>query len=390
MKITDVKTYIVAPNPGLPWLFVEVETDEGLTGLGECTWYLGNYLLSHGIESVKPLIVGLDPANIEEIWQRIFRRNLRLGGRGILSAVISAIDIALWDIKGKTLGVPIYQLLGGPVRDHVPLYTHVQDASYEGVTPADAVALAKETKAQGYQAIKTDPFKWAKATEGPFQGASLLERLTPAMIDKAVEWVAAIRQEVGSEYELMVDAHARFDVPTAISAARALEPMNLIWFEEPVPPESFDALRQVRENTSVPISVGESLFTRYDFVPVLEQRLADYIMPDVAWTGGISELRRIGSMTEAYYVRFSPHDALGPVAIMAGFHVCITTPNLYRQECIHSWFDSFAKIVTPMFDYHDGAIWPSDRPGLGIELNREAVAQYALDPADPRASRLGG
>ena len=140
------------------------------------------------------------------------------------------------------------------------------------------------------------------------------------MIDKAVEWVAAIRQEVGSDYELMVDAHARFDVPTAISAARALEPMNLTWFEEPVPPESLDALRQVRENTSVPISVGESLFTRYDFVPVLEQRLADYIMPDVAWTGGISELRRIGSMTEAYYVRFSPHDALGPVAIMAGFN----------------------------------------------------------------------
>ena len=389
MKITDVKTHIVAPNPGLPWLFVEVETDEGLTGLGECTWYLGNYLLSHSIESVKPLIVGLDPANIEEIWQRIFRRNLRLGGRGIISAVISAIDIALWDIKGKALGVPIYQLLGGLVRDHVPLYTHVQDASYTGVTPDDAVIMARETKAQGYQAIKTDPFSWAKASEGPFQGASLLERLTPAMIDKAVDWVAAIRQEVGPDYELMVDAHARFDVPSAISAARALEPMNLTWFEEPVPPESYEALRQVRENSSVPISVGESLFTRYDFVPVLEQRLADYIMPDVAWTGGISELRRSGSMTEAYYVRFSPHDALGPVAIMAGFHVCITTPNLYRQECIHSWFDSFAKIVTPMFDYHDGAIWPSDRPGLGIELNHDAMAEYALDPADPRASRLG-
>ena len=147
---------------------------------------------------MKPLIVGLGPANIEEIWQRIFRRNLRLGGRGIVSAVISAIDIALWDIKGKALGVPIYQLLGGPVRDHVPPYTHVQDASYAGVTPDAAAALAGETKAQGYRAIKTDPFEWAKATEGPFQGALLLERLTPAMIDKAVEWVAAIRQEVGS------------------------------------------------------------------------------------------------------------------------------------------------------------------------------------------------
>ena len=139
----------------------------------------------------------------------------------------------------------------------------------------------------------------------------------------------------------MVDAHARFDVASSIAAARELESMKLIWFEEPVPPESYDALKEFRENSNVSISVGESLFTRYDFVPVLQDRLADFVMPDIAWTGGISELRRIASLAESYYVPFTPHDALGPIAIAATFQVCMATPNLYRQECIHDWFDSF-------------------------------------------------
>ena len=241
-------------------------------------------------------------------------------------------------------------------------------------------------KADGYEAIKTDPFKWARTKSGPFQGASFLERLTPKIIDEAVEWISSLREALGAHYELMVEAHARFDVASAIKAARALEPLDVTWFEEPIPPESYDALRQVRENTNVPISVGESLLTRYDFIPIFKDRLADYIMPDVAWTGGISELRRLAAMAESFYVRFSPHDALGPVAIMAGFHVSMTTPNLYRQECLHTWFDDYKKVVTPMFDYHDGSIWPSDRPGLGIELNHEGVARYALGHRDPKAN----
>ena len=168
MKITDLKTYVTTPKPGLPWQFVEVHTDEGVTGLGECSLYFDNRTIAQGLESVKPLIVGLDPANIEEVWQRIFRRYLRIGARGTISAVISAIGIALWDIKGKVLGVPIYQLLGGAVRDHVPLYTHVRDASQPNVTIEDAIDQAMETKAQGYEAIKTDPFTHARLTTGPF------------------------------------------------------------------------------------------------------------------------------------------------------------------------------------------------------------------------------
>lgn len=377
MKIIDVKTYVTMPIDNLPWLFVEIHTDAGVTGLGECSWYGNNALLEHGVESVKPWIIGQDPSNIEEIWQLIYRRHLRIGGRGPISAIISGIDIALWDIKGKLLGVPIYQLLGGPVREHVPLYTHVPDAS-QGKSIDEMVEVARNTKSEGHQAIKTDPFISMVNESGPFKAASLVEKLTPAAVSYAVDWVSALREEVGGDFELMVDAHARFDVASAIAAARELESLKLTWFEEPVPQESYDALKEFRENTNVAISVGESLFTRYDFIPILQDRLADFIMPDIAWTGGVSELRRIASLAEAYYVPFTPHDALGPVAIASTFQVCMATPNLYRQECIHSWFESFSKIVTGMPTYKDGSLWPTEKPGLGIDLINEEVERYAV------------
>ena len=159
MKITDIRTFVTMPRKGLPWLFVEVYTDEGVTGLGECTLYHGNHIVSESVHAIKPLIIGLDPANIEEIWQRIFRRYLRIGARGIISAVASAVDIALWDIKGKVLGVPIYQLLGGPVRDHVPLYTHVPSAWDETVTLQEAVELAKKAKTDGLRSDQDRSFQ---------------------------------------------------------------------------------------------------------------------------------------------------------------------------------------------------------------------------------------
>jgi galactonate dehydratase len=386
MKISDIRSYATMARQGRPWLFIVIETDEGVSGLGECSLYTGTRMVSETLQMIKPQLIGLDPSHIEEIWQRIFRRYLRIGARGIVWGVASGIDIALWDIKGKMLGAPIYQLLGGPVRDHVPLYTHVPDALNEQMTPQDAVNAALKARAEGFEAIKTDPFRWARQRSGPFQGATVVEQPSQKIINEAATWVSALRDALEPDHEIMVDAHARFDVASAIRAAQVLEPLNLTWFEEPVPPESSAALRQVREQTRIPICVGESLFTRYDFMPVLEGRLADYLMPDVAWTGGISELRRIAALAETYYVRVAPHFALGPVALMASFHVCMTTPNLYRQECFHSWFDDFKKVVTPVFDCHDGALWPSGAPGLGMELKMEGVAAYAVDPADPKAN----
>ncbi|MFW6174584.1 MAG: mandelate racemase/muconate lactonizing enzyme family protein, partial [Chloroflexota bacterium] len=332
--------------------------------------------------------VGVDPAHIEEIWQRIFHGYSSSNGRGFISKIISGIDIALWDIRGKALGEPVYRLLGGPVREKAQLYTHIQDQSHEGVTVDDAVQAAKRTVAEGHTAIKTDPFKWQRNRSGPFTGADRVERLSPRAISEAMDWMEAVREAVGPDVELMVDAHGRFDTASAIAAAHALEPVGLTWYEEPVPPESFEALRQVRENVNVPICMGERHFTRYDYIPLFENRLVDFIMPDICWTGGISEMKRIASMAEAYYVRVSPHDALGPVSIIAGFHCSMTIPNFYRLECLHTWFGDFAKILDPMFEYEGEHITPSDRPGLGIALNHDAIGAYTLDHWSDAARRF--
>jgi galactonate dehydratase len=380
MKITDIKPYVTMPIKNLPWVFVQVHTDEGVTGTGECSDYFSTPHLVRGLDAIKQMVIGEDPANIENIWQTIFHRYDDLNGRGYVSHLISAIDIALWDIKGKVLGAPVYQLLGGPVRERVPLYTHVQDFNSNAGGYEDVAHAAQKTREAGYAAIKTDPFPRQVGPDAGFSGPAEVERLTPENIRKSVEWMESLRDAVGPEFELLVDAHARFDVASAIAAGNALEHINLVWLEEPVHVENHNALRQVRENVRVPLCVGERHFTRWDYTEILNNRLVDYIMPDVAWCGGISELRRIAAMAETQHIRVSPHDALGPVSIAAGFQVCMTTPNLYRQECLHTWFETFEKLITPMFDVRDGAIYPSDRPGLGIELDMDTVQKYIVDP----------
>ena len=389
MKITDVKTHVVRLNEGLAWVLVSVETDEGVTGWGECTDYIANPQLVRGIEAVKPFVIGVDASHIEEIWQRIFHIYSDLNGRGFVSHLISAIDIALWDIKGKVLDRPIYDLLGGPVRESVPLYTHVNDTS-QGDTFEDHLAGmmedARQTKAAGFQAIKTDPFP-SRREYGRFRGASMVERLDPSALHEAVRWMNGLREAVGDDFELMVDAHARFDVASAIEACRELEHIKLVWLEEPIHVENHNALKHVRENVNVPLCIGERHFTRWDYWQIINDRLVDYIMPDIAWCGGISEIRRIAAMAEVGYIRISPHDALGPIAIAASFQVSMTMPNLYREECVHHSFSSFEKLIEPMFDIRDGYIHPNGRPGLGIEPNMDAIEEYRVDVDSGEAQR---
>jgi galactonate dehydratase len=373
------------PINTLAWVFVEVETDEVISGLGECTEYVGNPHLVRGLEAIKPLVIGADPRHIEEIWQRLFHAYSNFNSRGYISHLISAIDIALWDIRGKMLGVPIYDLLGGPVRESVPLYTHVRDQWHSSDLDA-MVAEAKRSKELGYQAIKTDPFPQQKnQISSTFKGVNQVERLNPESIAKAVEWMEALREAVGPHYELMIDAHGRFDVASAIKACQALAHIDLVWFEEPIHVESDNALRQVRENTDVPLCVGERHFTRWDYWQLLNDRLVDYVMPDVAWCGGISEWRRIASMAEVQYIRVSPHDALGPIAIAASFQLSMATPNLYREECLHTWFPHMEKLISPTFDIRDGSIYPNGLPGLGIELKMDGINEYRVKLEDLEA-----
>ena len=375
MKITDVKIYPVsvslnrvAPSGvNVGWVFVEVKTDEGITGWGECSNYprKGNILVAHAVETVKGALIGRDPSHIEAIWQELYRNYTYLGSRGLITTVISGIDIALWDIKGKALGKPIYDLLGGPVRDGIPLYTHPQYG-----TPKVVAESARKQVAEGYKAVKTDPF-WEEM--GPTHTARMSGYISTRGLQRGVEIIAALRDAVGPGIEILIDAHGNYDVASAIRCARALEPYNLTWFEEPVPPESYEALRQVKEAVSVPICTGERLYTRWDYLPVLQNRLADYLMSDVCWTGGISELKKIASLAETYYVNISPHGAMGPIQILAGAHVVKTVPNLYRLEITSLWVPAFNEAISHPLDIRGGELYLSDRPGLGIELNTDYI-----------------
>jgi galactonate dehydratase len=382
VKVTDIKSYLVQPREFNRWLFVVVETDEGVTGIGECTNQTSMAHLTRGLEVIKPFVIGRDPANIEAIWQRVYHFYGELNPRGYITHLLSAIDLALWDIKGKVLGVPIYELLGGPVRDRVALYTHVPGRWFTDVPISEMQRVAKAHRAAGFEAIKTDPFPAENMPDGELNGPLMVERLTHRNRELAVEWMQALREAVGPDYELLIDAHARFDTTSAIEGANAMKEIDLIWFEEPTHLESNQALKQIRENTDTPLCVGEHHFTRWDYVPVLEDRLVDYIMPDVAWCGGISEFRRIAALAEPHYIRVSPHDAIGPVAIAAAFQCSMTVPNFYRQECVSAWFDVFPQFIEPMFDVRGGCIYPNGRPGLGIELNMDGVMSHLIDPDD--------
>jgi galactonate dehydratase len=380
VKITAVRTHLVAPvgdvqlaeGERLSWLFIEIDTDEGITGVGECSNWPGNgnAIVRRAVEVVGERLIGEDPRRIEQIWQSIFGRYTYLGSRGLVTTVMSGIDIALWDIRGKALGEPIHRLLGGQVRDAIGLYTHPGGADDDAFV-ADAIRLAGE----GYRALKLDPFQemWARSTS--FRGGSI----SPAGIAQAVERVGRLRDALGHETEIMVDAHGVFNVASALAAIRALEPFGLMMFEEPVPPQGLDALRQIRRRTSMPLCVGERLYTRWDFLPVLAEGLVDFIMPDVCWTGGISELRRIAALAEPYFIPVMPHNALGPIQILAGAHTMMTVPNFHLLEIHVHWLDDlYNKCITEPLDIRQGTLHLSERPGLGVELDPDFLAEHAV------------
>ena len=387
MKITKVTPWLIsAPAPYLDtaddnkepqqreYVFIEVSTDEGITGWGEITGTLpvANRSVCAALRHVSDLIEGDDPRLIEMIWNKIFRSFTYMGSRGATTNIISAIDIALWDIRGKVLGLPISELFGGPVRDGVPIYCHPQNGS----SIEEMVQHVKAIVETGQKALKLDPFQPHHEEES---NGYLTGKLSAESENLGADRIAAIREAVGPDIEVMIDCHGRFDAPTAIRLAKALEPYNIWWFEEPVPVESTHALRQVRENVDVPICVGERLHTRWEFVPILENELADFIMPDVTWTGGISEIKKIATMAEAYYVPISPHDASGPVNVLAGAHAMASVPNHYRVETSRAKLNAYDEYIDHPLDIRGDKIYLSDRPGLGIELDRDYMRGHALE-----------
>jgi galactonate dehydratase len=296
---------------------------------------------------------------------------------------VSAIDIALWDIRGKVLGKPIYELLGGPVRDDILLYTHPDQRDFADPDgEMNKAAVVKEIRAivdSGHTAIKFDPFPCLEASVGHRHGY-LDGELGKKGERQGAELTALIRETVGPDVDILIDAHGRFDVPTAIRLCRSLEEAGKIdWFEEPVPVESYHALRQVRERVNAAITVGERLHTRWEFVPILESRLADHIMPDVTWTGGITELKKIATMAEAYYVPISPHDASGPINVVAGAHVMMTVPNFYRLETSRYDLSRYNAFIDKPLDNSGGRLKLGREPGLGISMNTDVLRASVVE-----------
>jgi galactonate dehydratase len=382
MKITRIRPWHVsgppadatAVSPKLSYVFVQVETDEGLTGWGEITTYPGpvaNRTIVAALCEVDEFLRGDDPTQIEAIWHKLLRAFTYVGTRGATTAMVSGIDIALWDIKGQALGVPIYELLGGAVRETIPLYTHFQYANTVEAMVENAVGEVQ----RGSKAIKTDPFMAA--------GGLSNSRYIDGQIEREVEntgvaMIAGIRDAVGPDIEVLIDAHALYNVPTAVRLANRLAPYAITWFEEPCPPESYDALEQVRAQVPVRISVGERLYTRFEFLPVLNRHLTDYVMPDVTWTGGVSELKKIATLAETFYIPISPHDASGPVNVLAGAQVMMSVPNFYRLEARRVNLDFYNAFIDVPLQVRDGALLVPKRPGLGASLDIAYLEAHQL------------
>lgn len=360
MKVTDVKTFVVDCYR-TNWVFVKVYTDEGIDGVGEGTLEYKEKALVGAVEHIRDYLIGKDPRDIEKHYHDIYRDAYWRGG-AVLTSALSAVEVALWDILGKSLGVPVYRLLGGKVNDEVRIYVNGWFAGAK--EPEEFGQKASEAVKRGVTAMKWDPF-----------GKSYLT-IEPSALDKAIKNVAAVRDAVGSGVELLIEAHGRFDVPTAITIARELAPFKPTFLEEPVPPNNLEALKAVKDASPVPIAAGERLYTRYDYNQLFRLRAADYIQPDVSHAGGIMELKKLAAIAEAQYIPFAPHNPSGPVANAATLQLAACCPNFRFLEIMYSDVDYRSEITDERLEYADGKIKIGDRPGIGIELNEEACARY--------------
>ena len=363
MKITEIKAF-VSQLPGMwtNYVFVKVSTDEGIVGWGECS--VGMDSVKQVVEELGLTLVGKDPFRIEEHWQALYHIHHNVRGGVLHTAAISGIEIALWDIKGKALGVPIYEMLGGAMRDKIWGY-----GRFDGATPELAVEKALSQVAEGFSALKGDPF----AHQGIFT--------TPASERDAIAKVEAVRKAVGDDVELMVEVHGRLTPAEAICIGQALEQYRPFWYEEPVPPQNVDAMVKVSQSINIPLATGERLYTKWGFKDLLEKQAVAVVQPDACQAGGILELKKIAAMAEIYYVGFAPHNPYGPVNTMAALHVVAGTPNFIIQEGGHADYSVLLK--EPFPGQKDGYFDIPKGPGLGIEMDEDALLKHPSEGIVP-------
>ncbi|MEK4515992.1 galactonate dehydratase [Paenibacillus sp. FSL H8-0122] len=363
MKITGFETFIVPPR----WLFLKIETDEGISGWGEPVVEGKAHTVQAAVEELMDYLIGQDPQRIEDLWQLMYRGGFYRGG-AILMSALAGIDQALWDIKGKIYNAPVYQLLGGACRNSMRVYSWVG-----GDRPIDVVKAALEKKAAGFTAIKMNASEEMQFID------------THDKIYAIVERVAAIREACGPEFGIAVDFHGRLHKPMARGLARELDPYRLMFIEEPVLPENNEVLREIAHHTSTPIATGERMYSRWEFKNLLKDGVVDIIQPDLSHAGGITECKKIFAMAEAFDVAVAPHCPLGPIALAACLQVDATSYNAVIQEQslgIHynQGNDLLDYITDPsVFAYSDGHVQIPSGPGLGITVNEEYVRKMAED-----------
>ncbi|MHB0875832.1 MAG: galactonate dehydratase [Anaerolineae bacterium] len=352
MKITDIETIAIRPR----WLVVRLHTDEGVTGYGEPTLEGHIPAVVAEIGCWRDYLIGADPRRIQHHWQALFRQAFYRGGPVQCSA-ISGLEQAMWDIVGKWLGVPVWALLGGRVRDRIRMYRHVG-----GGGPEQVAASAREAVAQGFTAVKMG------VTEA---GVRTID--TPALVERAVAQIAAVREAVGSAVEIGVDMHGRLSPAMAIRIAKAIEPYSPMFIEEPCLPENVDTMATVARATSIPVATGERLLTKWGFREVLEKQAATVLQPDPSHVGGILESRFIGAMAETYYAALAPHCPLGPVALAACLQVDACTPNFLIQEHVTRG-EGYLRLPLAI---DGGSVAVPEGPGLGLDIDEEALAAGA-------------
>ena len=360
MKITDIRTYLVqvGPRPAAPgtapgegdfrgsrcWLFVKIITDEGIEGVGEGSGW--PRVIETAVQDLGHVLIGEDPTHIDRLWHKCYAASMGHGVLGtVLGGALTAIEMALWDIKGKMLGQPVWNLLGGKFRDTIPVYGHAK-------TPE----TAKKHTDLGYRGLKVS-----------FTGA--------VNVDK----VAAVRDAVGPDVDIMVDAHGpSWMTPgDAIVLARKLEPLDLLFLEDPIAPENLDSFQRVRDATTIPLAAGERVSTIWGIRPYVERELVDVIQPDTGRAGGITQMRKMAAMAEGHFITMAPHSgSLGPLAEFAALHVMATIPNALMLERLEIDWPGRYDVVRPVLKVVDGNIAVPDAPGLGVEIVEEEVAKY--------------
>ena len=372
MKISDIKVYLC--KEWRTFLFVVVETDEGIYGVGESGLTSREKAVAGAIEHLTPILIGQDPFRTEHLWQMMWRGGFYPAGL-ILSAAISAIDIALWDIKGKALGVPLYQLFGGLCRDKVLTYNHLHSATTESVLEGCQKAVA-----DGWKCVRWEPAYRPDHVIEPRES-----------IREALKQWEAIRTTIGDDIELCFDVHTKLTLPDAIRFCREVEQFRPFFIEDPIRSENKNSYRHLRQQTAVPIAAGEQFDSKWQYRQLIEEDLIDYARIDLCIGGGFTESRKIAGWCETHYIDIAVHNPVGPVSSVACLHFNVSLPNFGVMELPKRPHETMPELLSGQPEWKDGYLYPSDRPGLGIEFHPEALAKYPFEMTElPHLRRQDG